>query len=112
MREFTFLKALVLEFKKIKSEDATKFIHSNFYLNSKAETIINKSNIDDEFESNHSTIISNKQKYLRKSSGWIINSVVNHTINILNSNHVAGSRYFKLLNELHNDYPLSSKKKC
>ena len=36
---------LVIEFKKTESADATKYI--TFYSNSKAETIINESDIDD-----------------------------------------------------------------
>ena len=36
---------LVIEFKKTDSADATKYI--TFYSNSKAETIINESDIDD-----------------------------------------------------------------
>ena len=36
---------LVLEFKKIKSDDRTKY--STFYSNPKAKTIINESDIDD-----------------------------------------------------------------
>ena len=38
---------LVLEFKKVENEDETKY--SMFYSNSKAETIINESDIQDIF---------------------------------------------------------------
>ena len=54
-------------FKKIESEDRTKY--DNFYLSSKAEIIINESNIDDVFQSIYTSIITNIQKYLGKSSG-------------------------------------------
>ena len=47
-----------------------------------AETVINESDIDDVFESIYPTIISNIQKYLGKASGWIIDLVVSHIINI------------------------------
>ena len=75
----------------------------NFYLSSKAEIIINESEIDDVFESVYSAIISNTQKSLRKGSGWIIDSIINHTIRISNYNPVAGSSYIKLPKEL--DHP-------
>ena len=39
-------------------------LYSTFYLNSKAETIINNSDIDYVFKSFYSTIISNIQKSL------------------------------------------------
>ena len=70
---------------------------------SKAETIINESDIDDVFESTYTTIISNIQKYLGKRSGWITDSVIDHNISILRYNPLAGSNYIELSKEL--DHP-------
>ena len=98
MRGFKFVTTLVKEFKKIESDDATKYI--NFYSNSKAETIINESDIDGVFESIYTTIILNIQKDLGRGSGWITDSVVSHTINISKHNPLAGSSYIKLPKEL------------
>ena len=89
---------LVIEFTKIKREDATKY--TNFYSKSKAETIINESDIDDVFESVYTTIILNIQKYIGKGLGLIIDSVVDHTIDISKFNPLAGSSYIKLTKEL------------
>ena len=50
--------ALVSEFKKIESDDKIKY---TFYSHSKAETIINESDIDNVFESIYAAIISNVQ---------------------------------------------------
>ena len=55
LRGFKFMKTFVLVFKKIKSDDKTKY--DTFYSNSKAEIIINESDIDDVFESVYTTII-------------------------------------------------------
>ena len=85
-------------FKKIESDDATK--HSAFYSNSKAEIIINESNIDNTSESIYRTIVSNIQKFLTEGSDWIIYSVVNYTIIISKYNPLAGSSYIKLPKEL------------
>ena len=52
------------------------------YSNSKYYLTINESKIDNIFESIYTTIVSNKQKYLGKSLGWIIDSVFSHLINI------------------------------
>ena len=60
LKGFKFVATLVLEFKKIENYDQKKC--STFYSNSKAETIINESDIDDVFESIYSTIISNRKK--------------------------------------------------
>ena len=57
LKGFKFLTALVLVFKKIKSEDKTKY--ENFYSSLTAETIINESDIDSVFQAIYTTIISN-----------------------------------------------------
>ena len=66
LKDFKFVKTLVLEIEKIQSDDKT--LYSNFYLNSKGETIINENDIDDLFESIYSTIISNTQTSLGRFS--------------------------------------------
>ena len=58
-------------------------ITNTFYFNSNRDTIINESDIDDVFESTYTAIISNIWKSLGKSSGGIIDSVIDHNINIL-----------------------------
>ena len=92
------MKTLVLVFKKIECEDKTKY--DTFYSNSKAEIIINESDIDDVFQSIYTIIISNIQKYLAKGTGWIINSVIEHNISISKYNPLARNSYIKLLKEL------------
>ena len=71
---------LALVFKKIKSKDKTKY--NNFYSSSKEETIINESNIDNVFKSIYNTGTKNVQNYSLKDSGWIIDSVIDHIVNI------------------------------
>ena len=95
LRGFKFVAILVLVwvFKKMESKDQTKL--DNFYSSSKAKIIINKSDIDDEFESIYSTTISNIQKSLGKGSRWIIDSVIDHTVSISKYNPLAGSNYLK-----------------
>ena len=86
---------LVLVFEKIESEDKTKY--DTFYSNSKAEIIINESNIDDVFKSNYTAVISNIQKYLGKGSCWIIDLVIDHNISISNHNPLAGCIYYQII---------------
>ena len=62
LKGFKFLSTLVTVFKKIESEDKTKY--DNFYSGSKAEIIINESGIDDVLKSIYTTIIKNIQKSL------------------------------------------------
>ena len=101
LKGFKFVSKLVLMFKKIKSEAKTKY--DTFYSSSKAEIIINESDIDDVFQSIYSTIISNIQKSLGKVSGWIIDSAIDQTISISKYNPLARSSYIKLPREL--DHP-------
>ena len=56
LKGFKFVTTLVLVFKKIESEDKTKY--DNFYSSSKAEIVINY--IDDVFQSIYTTIITYK----------------------------------------------------
>ena len=81
LKGFKFVTILVLVLKKIESDDKTKY--GTFYSLSKAETIINESDFDDNvFKSINTTVISNIQKSFGKSSSWIIDSVIEHNINI------------------------------
>ena len=52
---------LVLVFKKIESEEKTKY--NNFYSSSKAEIIVIESYIENVFKSIYTTILSNKKKF-------------------------------------------------
>ena len=73
--------SLILVIKKIEREDRTTC--DTFYSHSKAETIINESNIDDNvFKSIYTTVLSNIQKFLGKCLGSIISSITEHNIKI------------------------------
>ena len=98
LRWFKFVTTLVVEFKKIESDDETKY--STFYSNSKAEAVVNESNIDDIFQSIYTTIMSNIQKSLEKGWEWIIDWMMGHNSNISKCNTLGGTSYIKLLQEL------------
>ena len=87
----------VLLTKKKESDDNTKY--NIFSSHSKAETIINESDIDDVFKSIYKTIISKIQKYLGEGPGWIIDSVIEHNNNISKYNPLGRSNYIKLPKE-------------
>ena len=80
LKGFEFVTTLVSAFKKTKRDD--KPIYSTFYWKSKAEAIINESDIDDIFDSIYSTILSDMQRYLWQGLGLIIDSFIGHNINI------------------------------
>ena len=80
LRRSKFVTILVSEFKKLENDDKTK--HDTFYSHSNSKTIINESDIDKVFKSIYTTLISDIQKSLGKDSSWIIDSVIDHNINI------------------------------
>ena len=80
IKRFKFAITLVVTFKKTESEDKTR--HDNFYSSSKAERVINKSDIVDVFQSIYATIITNIQKSSEKVLRWIIDSFIDYTISI------------------------------
>ena len=82
---------LVSEFKKFQNDDKTLYL--TFHSHSKAETIINDSNIDDVFESIYTTVMPKIQKSLGQSSSWIIDLIIDRNINISKYNPLAGSSY-------------------
>ena len=55
------------------------------------------------FQSVYTAIITNIQKSLGRGSGWINDSIIDHTISISKYNLLAGSIYIKLPKEL--DHP-------
>ena len=57
-------------------------------------------NMEDVFQSICTTVISKIQKSLGNGSGWITDSVIDHTIGISKYNPLAGSSYIKLPKEL------------
>ena len=87
---------LVLVFKKIESDYKAKY--DTFCSNSKAEVIINKNGINLYY-----SYIKNIQTILRNRLGWIIDSVIEHNINISKYSPLSGSSYIKLPKEL--DHP-------
>ena len=91
LKSFQFVITFVLVLKKIESEDKTKY--DTFYSNAKEEIVINESDIDGVFQSIHITVISVIQKSLGKGSGWIIDSIIGHTISISKYNPLPGSSY-------------------
>ena len=75
LKGFKFVTTLVLVFKNIESKDKTKY--GNSYSSSKAEIVINESDIDDVFQSIYATIATNIQESLGKvQAGLFIQSLI------------------------------------
>ena len=73
------------------------------FIDTEKQKQFSTSDNDDIFESIYTTVASTIQKNLGKGTGWIINSVIEHKINISEYNPLAGSTYIKLPKAL--DHP-------
>ena len=98
LKGFKFVTSLFLVSKRIESQDKTKY--DNFNSSSRFKKMINESEIDDVFQSIYTTIITNIQISLGKSSDWTIDSVIDHTISISKYSPLAWSSYTKLPKKL------------
>ena len=56
--------------------------YDTFCSHLKVQTIINESDIDGVFKSIYTAIISGIPKFLGKNSGWVIDPVIDHDLNI------------------------------
>ena len=97
---FKFVETLQIKFEK---KSNTKTILKNAYFNSPTELIINKTDIKTLLISSQQIILNRISQWVSEGSGWIINSIINHYINIAKYNPLNGSSYIDLPPELKNN---------
>ena len=87
----------------IESDDNAKY--DIFYSQSKAETIVNESEINDVFESIYTPIISGIKTFLEKVQAGLLtqSKIINIDFNISKYIALVGSSYIKLSED--SDYP-------
>ena len=99
MKGLKFVENLKVTFKKYsRNEIVTK----TAYFNSKPKTIINKTEITEASQSSKEEILNIIAQWISEGSGWTIESVNNHYINIVKYEPTKGSSYIKLPEELRN----------
>ena len=79
-----------------------KIVYDTAYFNSKPQTIINKTEILEALQSSKQQILNMIAQGVSKGSGWTIESVNNHYLNIVQYQPMKGSSYIKLPEELNN----------
>ena len=97
MKGLKFVETLKVTFKK-PAED--KIIHKIAYFNSKLKTIINNTDIPEALQLTKQQILNMIAQWISESSGWTIESVDNHYLNIVQYQPMKGSSYIKLPQEL------------
>ena len=96
---FKFVETLQVKFVK-QSND--KNILKNGYFNSTTDLIINETDIKLVIQASQQQILNKIAQWISEGSGWTIQSIENHYINIVNYNPLKGSSYIKLPQELRN----------
>ena len=96
---FKFVETLQVKFVKHTND---KKILKNGYFNSTTDLIINETDIKLAIQASQQQILNKIAQWISEGSGWTIQSIENHYINIVNYSPLKGSSYIKLPQELKN----------
>ena len=94
---FKFVETLQVKFVKFSNY---KKIQKNGYFNSKTDSIINETDIKSALQTSQQQILNKISQWISEGSGWTIQLIENHYINIVNYNPLNGSSYINLPQEL------------
>ena len=97
MKGLKFVETLRVTFKKL-DRDGT--LYKTAYFNSKPQTIINKTEINKSLQSSKDHILNMIAQWISEGSGWTVESVDNHYLNIVQYQPMKASSYIKLPQEL------------
>ena len=97
MKGLKFVENLKVTFKK---NSKNEIIIKTAYFNSKPKTIINKTQITEELQSSKHEILNITAQWISEGSGWTIESVDNHYLNIVKYEPMKGSSYIELPQDL------------
>ena len=96
---FKFVETLQVKFVKHSND---KKMLKNGYFNSTTDLIINETDIKLAIQASQQQILNIIAQWISEGSGWTIQSIENHYINIVNYSPLKGSSYIKLPQELKN----------
>ena len=96
---FKFVETLQVKFVKYSND---KKIQKNGYFNSTTDLIINETDIKLAIQASQQQILNKIAQWISEGSGWTIQLIENHYINIVNYNPLKGSSYIELPQELRN----------
>ena len=99
MKGLKFVETLKVTFTKISDGET---INKTAYFNSPPQTIINNPEINESLEVSKQNILNKIAVWISEGSGWTIQSVDNHYLNVVKYKPMKGSSYIKLPQELRN----------
>ena len=97
MKGLKFVETLRVTLKKLAKDE---IVYKTAYFNSKPQTIINKTEINKSLQSSKDHILNMIAQWISEGSGWTVESVDNHYLNIVQYQPIKGSSYIKLPQEL------------
>ena len=97
MKGLKFVETLKVTFKKTVND---KTVYKTAYFNSKLQIIINNTEIPESLQLSKDQILNMIAKWISEGSGWTIQSVDNHYLNIVQYQPMKGSSYIELPQEL------------
>ena len=97
MKGLKFVETLKVTFKKLAKDE---IVYKTAYFNSKPQTIINKTEINKSLQSSKDNILNMIAQWISEGSGWTVESVDNHYLNIVQYQPLKPKSYIKLPQEL------------
>ena len=105
MKGFKFIETLEVTFEKVTIDSKTGkrvSIYKTAFFNGKAKTITKASDIKHELSMSRQEILNLIDKWVSEGSGWVIDRIDSHYINVTTYTPLHGSNYIKLPTELKN----------
>ena len=99
MKGLKFVETLKVTFTKMSDG---KIIYKTAYFFSPPQTIINNPEINESLEASKQNVLNKIAVWISEGSGWTIQSVDNHYLNVVKYQPMKGSSYIKLPQELRN----------
>ena len=99
MKGLKYVETLKVTFNKISDGE---IVEKPAYFNSTPQTIINQMEISDSLQSTKQLIMNKIAQWISEGSGWTVQSVDSHYLNIVKYKPMNGSSYIQLPSELRN----------
>ena len=99
MKGLKYVETLKVTFNKISDYE---IVEKPAYFNSKSQTIINNTEINEALQLSKQNILNKISQWISEGSGWTIQSVDSHYLNIVKYKPMKGSSYIQLPSELRN----------
>ena len=97
MKGIKFIETLKVTFEKTAGDE---IISRAAYFNSMAQTVINQTEISETLQLSAEQILNKIAQWISEGSGWVITSIDNHYLKIVQYKPTKGSSYLKLPLEL------------